>query len=110
VDDPDAFAAFGVVWVHWNAYNISGTAVQIAEGASNHNDQMPAGTVEGISDFGSTGYRGPCPPSGSHHYHFAVYALNKATIAMATPSTRGEFEAAHAADILTKAELVGLFR
>jgi hypothetical protein len=29
---------------------------------------------------------------------------------MATPSTREEFEAAHAADILTKAELVGLFR
>jgi Raf kinase inhibitor-like YbhB/YbcL family protein len=110
VDDPDAFAAFGVVWVHWNAHNISSTATQIAEGASNHSDQMPVGTVEDVSDFGSSGYRGPCPPSGSHHYHFAVYALNKATIAMTSPSTRGEFESAHLADILDKAEVIGLFR
>jgi len=99
----------GVVWVHWNAYNISGIATQVAEATSNHSDQIPVGTVEGISDFGSTGYRGPCPPSGSHHFDFAVYVLNKPSISMVTPSTRDEFEAAHIADILTKAELVGLF-
>jgi len=110
VDDPDAFAAFGVVWVHWNAHNVPATATQIAEAASNNSSLMPAGTTEDVSDFGSTGYRGPCPPSGSHNYHYAVYALNKVSISLAAPSTRDEFEAAHVADILAKGELTGFFR
>jgi Raf kinase inhibitor-like YbhB/YbcL family protein len=110
VDDPDALAAFGLIWVHWNAYNIPADISAIAEGASSHVADMPLGSVEGTSDFGSAKYRGPCPPSGRHQYHFAVYALSAATITMTTPSTRGEFETDHAADILQKAEVTAYFR
>ncbi|HEX2584219.1 MAG TPA: hypothetical protein VHL14_03740 [Steroidobacteraceae bacterium] len=33
--------------MHWNAYNISGIATQVAEATSNHGDQIPVGRVEG---------------------------------------------------------------
>ena len=36
-----------------------------------------AGSVDGANDFGSQGYRGPCPPSGApHRYLFKLYALD----------------------------------
>lgn len=110
VDDPDAMAMFGLIWVHWNVYNISATATEIAEGASTHADLLPPGTIEATSDFGSAKYRGPCPPSGRHQYHFQLYALNKETISLSGPLTRGEFEAAYASDIIDKALFTGYFR
>ncbi len=38
---------------------------------------MPAGAVQGRTDFGTAGYGGPCPPAGGkpHRYIFTVYAL-----------------------------------
>lgn len=110
VDDPDAFAMFGLVWVHWNIYNISAAATELAEGASTHADKLPAGSIETASDFGSAKYRGPCPPSGRHHYIFQIYALNKETISFAGPLTRSEFEAAFAENIIGKAAATGNFR
>jgi Raf kinase inhibitor-like YbhB/YbcL family protein len=110
VDDPDAFAMFGVVWVHWNIYNISAATTELAEGVSTHADKLPLGTIETNSDFGSAKYRGPCPPSGRHHYMFQVYALNKETISFTGPLTRGEFETSFADSIIDKAVTTGYFR
>jgi len=33
--------------------------------------------MNGVTDFGTPGYGGPCPPKGArpHHYHFTLYAL-----------------------------------
>ncbi|MFC7045355.1 YbhB/YbcL family Raf kinase inhibitor-like protein [Halobacteriaceae archaeon GCM10025711] len=33
---------------------------------------------QGTNDFGETGYRGPCPPTGDgpHTYRFTLYALD----------------------------------
>src|SRR6185437_1285512 len=38
---------------------------------------LPAGAVQGNTDFGAPGYGGPCPPAGDkpHHYIFTLYAL-----------------------------------
>ena len=37
----------------------------------------PFAAVRGTNNFGSTGYRGPCPPSGEiHTYCFNVYGLD----------------------------------
>ena len=103
-------AMFGLVWVHWNIYNISSSAKEITEGASTHADKLPAGAVETNSDFGSAKYRGPCPPSGRHHYQFQIYALNKETISFVGPLTRTEFEAAFADSIIAKTSTAGYFR
>jgi Raf kinase inhibitor-like YbhB/YbcL family protein len=74
VFDPDAP---GEGWWHWTLVNIPAEVTKIPEGASNKH-QLPAGAVEGVSDFGTVGYGGACPPPGKpHRYVFTVYALNE---------------------------------
>jgi Raf kinase inhibitor-like YbhB/YbcL family protein len=101
--DPDASD-----FLHWMAWNIPAKVEHLAADASGN---MPDGAGEGRSDFGSgrVGYRGPCPPSGTHHYVLTLYAL---PILMAdaadTPSDRLERAAAKIA--LGTATLKGAYR
>jgi Raf kinase inhibitor-like YbhB/YbcL family protein len=32
--------------------------------------------LQGLNDYHKTLYMGPCPPSGTHRYHFKIYALD----------------------------------
>jgi Raf kinase inhibitor-like YbhB/YbcL family protein len=76
VYDPDAPTGSG--WWHWVVYNLPATATGIAAGAGDATKKLlPAGAVQGRTDFGSPGFGGPCPPPGDkpHHYIFTVYAL-----------------------------------
>lgn len=66
--DPDAPSGD---FVHWVIWNIHPDITSLAEG------RVPTGAVEGQNDFGHAGYGGPCPPSGTHHYHFELYALDE---------------------------------
>lgn len=66
VDDPDAP---GGTWDHWIVYDIEPRS-DIPEGVKG------LGT-EGSNSWGHVGYRGPCPPGGTHRYFFQVYALDK---------------------------------
>ena len=66
VDDPDAPRGD---WVHWLVWNISPNVTSIAE------NSIPTGGIEGMTDFGRTGWGGPCPPSGAHRYQFKLFAL-----------------------------------
>ncbi|MPZ68629.1 MAG: YbhB/YbcL family Raf kinase inhibitor-like protein [Actinobacteria bacterium] len=62
--DPDADD-----FVHWILYDIPGDVTGLEEGV------VPEGAKEGENSFGSTGYRGPCPPGDEEHrYTFVVYA------------------------------------
>lgn len=74
VYDPDAPTGSG--WWHWTVVNIPSNVMTIEEGASG-SKKLPAGSVEGRTDFGSAGYGGACPPPGDkpHRYIFTVYAL-----------------------------------
>ena len=77
VYDPDAPTGSG--WWHWVTYNIPARATQLAAGAGDPTKSlMPAGSVQGNTDFGTPGYGGPCPPQGDkpHHYIFTLYALD----------------------------------
>lgn len=58
----------GGAWYHWVVFDIDPTAV-IPEGATGIG-------IEGTTSWGSGGYRGPCPPGGSHRYVFTVAALD----------------------------------
>lgn len=69
VYDPDAPTGSG--WWHWTIANIPATVTKIEEG------KIPAGAVEGRTDFGKAGWGGACPPQGDkpHRYIFTVFAL-----------------------------------
>lgn len=75
--DPDAPTGSG--WWHWVVYNIPGNATRLATGAGDPTKNLlPAGAVQGNTDFGAPGYGGPCPPPGDkpHRYIFTVHALD----------------------------------
>ena len=61
MDDPDAMAAVGKIWVHWLQY---------------FDYPLKNLIVEGKTDFGEIGYGGPAPPNGRHTYIFKAYALD----------------------------------
>jgi hypothetical protein len=77
VYDPDAPTGSG--WWHCVVYNIPATTTELAEsaGATDGKGGLPAGAVQGKTDFGSAGFGGACPPAGDkpHRYIFTVYAL-----------------------------------
>jgi Raf kinase inhibitor-like YbhB/YbcL family protein len=75
VYDPDAPTGSG--WWHWVMFNIPATATALPLGAGSTGGQPPAGAVQSRTDFGASGYGGPCPPQGDkpHRYVFTLYAL-----------------------------------
>ena len=101
--DPDARD-----FLHWIAWNIPASLGGLATGASG---ALPAGTGEGASDFsgGRPGYRGPCPPSGTHRYVITLYALPAALPDAATTPTR-DLERAAARTALASATLTAMYR
>jgi Raf kinase inhibitor-like YbhB/YbcL family protein len=68
IDDPDAP---GGTYVHWVVVDIGKSEPGLAAG------RLPAGAVQVENSSGDTAYAGPCPPNGTHHYRFTVYALSK---------------------------------
>jgi Raf kinase inhibitor-like YbhB/YbcL family protein len=72
--DPDAPTGSG--WWHWVVFNIDAGVNHINTGDSGKN--MPKGSIESATSYGSTGFGGACPPEGDkpHRYIFTVYALD----------------------------------
>jgi Raf kinase inhibitor-like YbhB/YbcL family protein len=64
--DPD-----GGNWLHWLLFNIPAGTVSLDEAIGG-----PNMGIKGKNDFGTLGYGGPCPPGGTHHYIFTLYALD----------------------------------
>lgn len=70
VDDPDAP---GGTFVHWVVLDIPVDTRSVAEG------RVPEAGVQTQNSSGGSSYAGPCPPSGTHHYRFTVYAMSDPT-------------------------------
>ena len=96
--DPDA--PLGTFY-HWIIWNIPPNVTGFLEGEEITYPQ-------GINDFGVIGYRGPCPPSGTHHYHFKVYALDT-TLNLENGATMEELDKALSGHVLAIGELVGIY-
>ncbi len=97
VDDPDAP---GGTWLHWTVYDIP-IISEIKE------NTKPG--KQGMNDFGKKNYGGPCPPSGTHHYFFKIYALDK-ELGLKEGIDLASLEKAMEGHILDKAELIGLYK
>ncbi len=76
VYDPDAPTGSG--WWHWVVFNLPADSRGLEAGAGDPAaGKMPAGVVQGRTDFGKPGWGGPCPPQGDkpHRYVITVHAL-----------------------------------
>ena len=99
VDDPDANG-----FVHWVAYGIEPGA-NLAQGIS----RAPGAPREGLNSRGTVGWTGPCPPSGTHHYDFTLYALTRAVSFDQRP-TAAQLRAAMNGAIIATSRLVATYR
>jgi Raf kinase inhibitor-like YbhB/YbcL family protein len=98
VDDPDAPSG---LFTHWIVWNISPQTNGIAEGSA------PKG-VQGTSDFGKSGYGGPCPPSGTHRYYFKIFALDR-ELDLRSGAKRSQLDAALKGNVIAQGELMGRY-
>nr|MBN1229671.1 YbhB/YbcL family Raf kinase inhibitor-like protein [Anaerolineae bacterium] len=83
---PDHTASFALIcenhslvigiWTHWLIWNLPGDAEKLPLGMP-VDTRLPAGVRQGLNSYGSTGYRGPCPPrSRVDHIVFRLFALD----------------------------------
>jgi Raf kinase inhibitor-like YbhB/YbcL family protein len=109
VHDPDAPTGSG--WWHWLVYNIPASVSSLPQGAGDaHKTLMPAGAIQGRTDFGTAGYGGPCPPPGKpHHYYFRIFALKVARLDLPADATAAFVSFNVHAQSLGSAELVGMY-
>ena len=102
MDDPDAQAAVGKVWVHWVISNIEPTITEIPESFTFSN------IIEGKNDFGELGYGGPAPPDKRHTYIFKLYALDS-KLELQKGATKAEVESAMKGHVIEQTTLKGTY-
>ena len=95
--DPD-----GGNWVHWLLLNIPADTASLPETIGG-----PAVGIAGKNSFDASAYGGPCPPSGTHHYVFTLYALDT-TLDVAPGITYQAARELFEDHILARCELTGL--
>src|SRR6185369_3042183 len=100
MDDPDAPVG---TWVHWVAWNIPPQTREIPENG------LPAGTMQGLNSWKRNDYGGPCPPSGTHHYYFKLYALDTA-LTLAPSTTKADLERAMKGHVIAAGQLMGTYK
>ena len=101
VHDDDAPVPGG--WTHWIVFNIDPRISKIPIRS------VPEGAIEGETSFGVTGWGGPCPPSGTHHYEFKLYALDS-QLALDENSKKMDLLSAMEGHIISQTTLMGLYK
>jgi Raf kinase inhibitor-like YbhB/YbcL family protein len=103
-DDPDAPMG---TWVHWVVWNIPADSTSLPETLAKQAN-VAGGIRQGMTDFGRTGYGGPCPPSGVHRYFFTLYALDT-SLDLPPRTTKAELLRAMDGHVLAEAQLMGRY-
>ena len=96
---PDSFSEHGQFFSADKA--IERGLQMAAEGAT------PKG-VHGTNDFGKSGYKGPCPPPGTHRYSFKIFALDR-EMELRSGAKRSQVDAAMKGHVIAQGELVGRY-
>ena len=105
MDDPDAPVG---TWVHWVIYDLPAATRELPQGMPK-DETLKDGSRQGRNDFGTVGYRGPCPPPGKvHQYWFRVYALDGPLKLPPQPNGRDVLRAI-AGHTVRVAEIMGTF-
>lgn len=101
-DDPDAPTE--APFCHWVLTGIPGGATELPEGEA-------ADARAGKNDYGEAGWGGPMPPrrSGTHHYHFRLWALERPLDLPAGATRDLLLRALDEASVLAAGELIGTF-
>ena len=102
MDDPDAQAAVGKIWVHWVIWNLDSTTTDIPESCT------ISDTINGKNDFGELGYGGPAPPDKRHTYIFKLYALDT-KLDSQKGATKAQIEGAMTGHVIEQTTLKGTF-
>jgi Raf kinase inhibitor-like YbhB/YbcL family protein len=114
VDDPDAPSG---TFTHWLVWNVSPHAVAFGAGRDTGAPFLTVATrpaddmhyFEGTNDFGTKGYSGPCPPSGTHRYYFRLLALDR-ILKLKEGAGRKEVDAAIKGHVIATATLMGRYQ
>ena len=97
--DPDAPMQGG--FTHWVVWNI--------EPGDNKIPENFKGAQQGMNGAKKLGYIGMCPPSGTHHYHFRVYALDT-KLDLDKNTDKAGLEKSMQGHVLAEGDLVGLYK
>lgn len=100
VDDPDANG-----FIHWIIV-VGGAETGLPRAIS----PSARNVIQGVNGFGKVGWGGPCPPSGTHHYRFALTAVASTTGLAGQPSISQVRAALAKATIVGTATLTGTYR
>jgi Raf kinase inhibitor-like YbhB/YbcL family protein len=101
--DPDVPMAGG--FTHWVLFDIPASTTQLPEGF-----QPGSVGVSGNMGMRRQGYMGPCPPTGAHHYHFMLSALDVPSLGLQAGASKADVEKAMEGHVVGKAELIGVFQ
>ena len=106
MDDPDAMAVVGKIWVHWLVCDKLATSTdKLYElGAITSEDSLTLGKT----DFDEIGYGGPAPPNGRHTYIFKGYALDT-ILDLKEGYSKQKLEDAMKGHIIAESKLTGTF-
>lgn len=99
LSDPDAPSG---VWYHWIIYNIPAGSHAISRAST----ILPGSSIVLKNSWGNSRYDGPCPPSGTHHYWFTLYALNT-TLNLSPDTTLPTLKSAMKNKIVGVAKIMG---
>jgi len=101
--DPDVPMPGG--FTHWVLFDIPASTTQLPEGF-----QPGSVGVSGNTGMRRQGYMGPCPPTGVHHYHFTLAALDVPSLGLQAGASKADVEKAMEGHVVGKAGLVGLYQ
>ena len=108
----DTDARNGRGWWHWMVFNIPASVHGLAAGAGSEGSKdLPAGAIQGRTDFGFSHYGGPCPPVGdhAHHYEITIYALKVPSLPLDETASGAQIGPGLGANTLAAAKIVGRY-
>ena len=103
VEDPDAPSG---TFTHWVVYDLPASTTELPEGVP---PEAGDAFQQGVNDFKKPGYGGPCPPSGTHHYVFQVFALDAPLDLPPGASRQAVLKAMHNR-VLARGRLIGTYQ